>query len=192
MTTGLSSGLIVVRGRDTGDLVSALERHFSYWGFRRHVADRASLKAQRPSELREFVSIGGAGWNGVYVEHLPDLFEIGYALSKLWSSTPIIVSRAYTYGIWECKAYLDRDLLFKVGDDPDHELPWVGRPLDQESMPRVSQKLGNEQWRGFLEAVLAERATTQHLCEVLAIDPSVSFEDAYRAAPEHYYVWFRS
>ena len=192
MTLERSVGVLVVRDRTVSELIGALDGYFRQWDFRRHQGVRAQLLAQRPAESREYVSHDHGTWVGIHAEHLPDLFEVGYAISKKWSHTPIIVSRAYAHGYWDCKAYLDRDILMKVGDDPDHELPWVGRPLDEESLPGVVQKLGGAYWRAFLEAVLRGRVRPRDLQDIIGVEVTVPFDDVYQQAPERYLAWFRN
>ena len=190
--SGRSSGLILVRGRQPSQVMSVLERHFSTWDFARHSGSRERLIARYPRERREFVSLSSESWTGVYVEHLTDLFDLSYALSKRWPNTAVIASRAYLHGHWECKAYYDRDVLFNIGDAPDHELPWVGRPMDSESVPRVMQLLGGDEWHAFLERSLDSTATPQCLGDVVAINPTMAFEDALVLPSGTSFAWFRA
>ena len=191
MNPSTSSGVLLTFGQGSAGVIAALERHFRLWDFQRHRGARDQLLRQKPLERREFVALDAGAWAGVYVEHLPEIYELAYMLTKLWPDTPIVASRSYTYGIWECKAYRDRDLLFKIGDDPDHELPWVGRPLDAERVAQVAALLGGEEWRGFLSAVVQRRAMPSDLLAVAGVDPQVTFSAALEASPDKYLAWYR-
>ena len=46
----------------------------------------------------------------------------------------MVASRAYKYGDWALKIYHERDCILKVGDDADHELAWIGRPLEADGI----------------------------------------------------------
>ncbi|MEC8025398.1 MAG: hypothetical protein VX223_15830 [Myxococcota bacterium] len=191
MSLHRSAGLIMVRDRSFAQLAAAIDSHFRFWGFVRHSGDQNQLAAMHPAERREFIGVEAGVWVGVRVEHLTDLFELGYSLSKHWPDHLVFASRLYSYGLWEFKAYLDRDLQFKVGDDPDHELPWVGRPLDAERKIHVQKHLPGPIWSDFLDKVIDDSVVPNDLLRSLKVDPSLAFSAAYKTASERYIAWYR-
>ena len=190
--TASSTGLILVRGSSSAAVLQALGDYYRTWDFRGHRGSSAMLQSLAPRERREFVAVTSGEWAGVYVEHLPEIFELGYVCTKRWSSVPVIASRLYAYDLWECKAYLDRELLFKVGEDPDHELPWVGRPLDKERLLEVASQLGAQEWGGFLSSVLARRAAPEQLSDIIGLDVRRTFRDALARDTPAYSAWYRA
>ncbi len=143
-----SVGQILVRG-DAGAAVAAVDRALGRFGFRRHgpaptsTLGPAQVPGARGAEVREFM-VGRVGdWALFVAEDLESLFETAYAMHT-GAATPVIA--AVRFGPeWRAKAYLDRDLALKVGQDADRELSWVGFPLDVERAPAVARALG----RGF-------------------------------------------
>jgi len=82
----------------------------------------------------------------------------------------VLVSRAYKMGDWQLKAYHKKDLLFKVGDDPDDELAWIGRPLEEEGVDKtVALFGGGATFEAFLRDVIARRPDPRDLVDGLSL-----------------------
>lgn len=170
---------IFVRTPDSDVVVSALDRHLRRWDYGRVDSIPAGYAGRRGREVREIYHRSGSPWSTLAVEDLSELLATAYALCKALPGTCVLASRAYKYGEWQLKVYEDRDCILKVGDDPDHELAWVGRPLDEERLPEVAGKLGGgAAIEAFLRDVIAGRPRPEGLSASLGLPPlSVGFPE---------------
>ena len=166
-----------------------MDRWFRRWDYRRKDDIPPGHPGDRAQEIREFYIAARGEWTLLAVEDPAEVLNIAYsAVHRAFEEVPLIVSRAYKHGDWNLKAYHKRDLLFKVGDDPDNELAWVGRPLTVEGIPEVLRLLGgNAAFETFLDDVAnARRPDPRDLVDGLGL-PSLARgfpELAESAAPE--------
>ncbi len=127
-------------------------------------------------ELRELIvreSTAAEGFHTLAVEDVQNVLFFAYALSQAMPKAAVLVSRAYKYGDWCFKAYLDRDCLVKVGDDPDHELSWLTLPLTPDRVAEVAGKLAprNAAFERFLGSVAKGQAEPEALRSALELPP---------------------
>ncbi len=183
---------IFVRTADERAVISALDRWFRTWKYRRRDSIPAGCPGGRHEEVREWYVCSRGGWTILAPEDISEALKIAYAIHKADPKAPAVVSRAYKHGDWQLKAYHDRDLVFKIGDDPDHELAWVGRPLEAEGVgAAVTLFGGNAAFETFLQDLLAGRPDPRDLVDGLDLPPlSVGFHEL-ASAPDGwtYAVW---
>lgn len=178
---------VFVRTADSRAVVTALDRWFRRWDYRRRAEPVPSgYPADRHQEVREwFVRVVGP-WTVLAPEDVAEVLAIAYAVHKADPDTPVIASRAYKGGDWDLKAYHERDLVFKVGDDRDDELKWVGRPLDDERVPEVLELFGGgPAFEDFLKSVVRGRPDPRDLVDGLGLSSlSVGFEELAADPPD--------
>ena len=163
---------VFVRTADSASVLRALDRELRRWKFRqRQTPLPAGYPSQGPREIYEIFFRVSGDCTALALEDLGDCFRNAYAIHCAAPKIPVIASAAFQYGIWDLKGYLDKDLLFKFGDGPDHELAWVGRPLDAEGLDAAERALGGG--RNFLQSVIAGRPDRRDLESELAL-PSLS------------------
>jgi len=136
---------VYVRVNDGSVALTALSGLLRRWDFVRKDVVLDDYQALSGHEVRALYRRDPAAneqWTTLAIEDLQNAMEIAYGLSKSMGDVPVIVSRAYQYGDWELKGYLGEECVLKVGDDPDHELAWVGPKLTTERIPKVVEKLG--------------------------------------------------
>ncbi len=70
------------------------------------------------------------------------------------SSLPLLAVYSEAFGFWSAKVYLDGSPLFKVGEDPDREVPYPVPTLSSRTWERVVSRLstsgtvqGLEDWK---------------------------------------------
>ena len=158
MTFSRSRAFVYVRGTDEPAVLAGLSRLMRRWDFVRQDVRLDDYRSVSGHEIRALYSQSSSeesGWTTLAVEDLQNALETAYALSKTLENSPVIVSRAYQYGDWQLKGYVGAECVMKLGDDPDHELAWVGPKLTQERIPRVVEQLGVEpKFGAFLQAAL--------------------------------------
>jgi len=149
---------VYVRWTDESAVLAGLSRLMRRWDFIRQDVRLDDYRAVSGHEIRALYIHSppeGSGWMTLAVEDLQNVLETAYSLSKALEDVPVIVSRAYQYGDWELKGYVGAECVMKLGDDPDHELAWVGPKLTQERVPRVVEQLGvDSKFAGFLQTAL--------------------------------------
>ena len=162
-------------------VLTRLGRHLARWGF----APLDRLPAgYRPGsqEVRQLWWRGpseACAWTCLAIADIENTFSTAYALARSAPEVPVLASRAYVGGTWQLKAYHMEDCVVKVGDDPDHELAWIGLPLDRESVPRVAAILGGgSATSAFLEGVVDGRPAPEELVAALALPPlDIGFDE---------------
>jgi hypothetical protein len=156
-----SRAFIYIRTDDQHAVLSHLERYLRGWDFRSWERLPDGYVGRSGTELRELYVRGAqpdSPWVVLAVEDLQNVLQVAYALSSGLGTTPVLASRRFTYGDWHLKAYLGRDCILKVGDDPDHELAWVGPPLSEDKIGELTDTLGGDAaFTGFLKDVLQNR-----------------------------------
>ncbi len=171
MTFSRSRAFVYVRGTDESAVLAGLSRLMRRWDFVRQdvrLDDYGAVSGHEVRALYSYSSPEGAGWTTLAVEDLQNALETAYQLSKMLENAPVIVSRAYQYGDWELKGYVGAECVMKLGDDPDHELAWVGPKLTTERIPRVVEQLGVEpQFAGFLQSALMGEGGPDAFAKVL-------------------------
>ena len=145
MTFSRSRAFVYVRASDSNRVLASLSRLLGRWEFQR---TDVALTDYRPVSGHEVCALywrpadPETGWMALALEDLQNVFETAYALSKQLESIPVVASRTYQYGDWEIKGYIGSECILKVGNDPDHELAWVGPRLRAEAISEMVSKLG--------------------------------------------------
>lgn len=143
--TQRSRAMVFARTSDARAVVAALGAWLRKWDFVARddlPAGHGGVSGEEVRELFWHPADARSPWTALAVEDLQNAFFAGYALARALPKVPVLATRDYGYGEWQVKAYLERDCILKVGDDPDHELAWVGAPLDAERIPIVTSQLG--------------------------------------------------
>ncbi len=164
------------RRPDPRAAVVALDRWFRKWGYRRRPGGLpAGIPVDRRQEVREWFVTTRGEWTVLCPEDVSEVLRIAYeAVHAAAPDVPVVVSRAYKYGDWNLKAYHQRDLVFKVGDDDDDELKWVGRPLDEARVPEVAGIFGGGPFvEDLLTTIVSGRPDPRDLSEALGL-PSLA------------------
>ncbi len=145
MTFSRSRAFVYVRSSDSNSVLASLSRLHRRWDFQRKDVALTDYRPVSGHEVRALywrAADPETGWMAMALEDLQNVFETAYALSKQLEAVPVVASRAYQHGDWELKGYIGSECILKVGDDPDHELAWVGPRLRAEAIPEVVSKLG--------------------------------------------------
>lgn len=140
-----SRALILVRTADAGAVLAALGAYLRKWDFRPRDALPPGYRGAAGQEVRELYwrpADATCPWTVLAIADLQNALHTAYALATALPKLPVLVSRAYRGGDWQLKVYHDKDCVLKVGDDPDHELAWVGRKLEADGIPALAQLLG--------------------------------------------------
>jgi len=77
----------------------------------------------RPHEVLRVAWTRAGVWHALALSDLSRLFAVGLNLSRQLPGTVLAVRRDL-YGAMVLKAYRGGRPVFKLGDDPDHEVPW--------------------------------------------------------------------
>lgn len=189
-----SFGQFLVRTTDVSAVVAAVDSDLRRFRFRRlgpsvDLGPKDALGA-RGAEVREAVLIALETWTAVVVEDVEGVFGAAYSVHTALR-LPVVASRAFKFGAWQMKAYVDRDLVVKVGDDPDRELPWVGNPLSADRVAEVAKSLGGgESWVRFCSGVTAGRPDHNELERAIGgASLRLVFQDVVERAGRVYVAW---
>ncbi len=177
MSTG-SRGQIVIRTTDLSLVFGAIDRDLGRFRLRRREVALESGPGARPHldppagpDAVWFAFRVGQGVTWVLPEDLQGLFKAAWSIHGALGTVPVIASRQFAYGAFEVKGYVDRELVFKAGDDADSELAWVPSPITRERVVPVAAAFGGGAIADLVSAVADRRATTS------------DWDDAFRGGP---------
>ena len=189
-----SRGQIAVRTADSGLVLDAIDADLRRFRFRRRGPSAelspADVVGARGAEVREAMLTVHGAWTRLAVEDLESLYATAWGIHKA-TGVPVIAARVFQYGTWQFKAYADNDLVLKVGEGPDTELAWVGRPLDSERLATVVQSLGGgDALLRFCRGVIRGEPEPSDLAAALGgPSPELDFRSLIGAPGWQYVAW---
>ena len=187
--------MISARTVDSAFVISALDAELRRWRFER--CDEQHLP-QGLTELRKLYWRGPddtCPWTTLLVSDIQNVFETAYCLSKSLANIPVVASRTYSYELWQFKAYLGEECVLRVGDDADHELKWLPRPLEAERVQSLAQQLhGGLIFERFLRSLISgapDRQACRQGLELSSLDQGFPQMAARPSAEWHFASWQR-
>ncbi len=166
MTAG-SRGQIVVRTTDLSLVLGAIDRDLGRFRLRRREVSLDAPPLGSPRRLDPpagpdavwFAFSVSSGVTWVLPEDLQSLFKVAWGIHGALHTVPVVGSRQFAHGTFEVKGYLDRELVFKAGDDADSELAWIPGPITRERVAPVAAAFGGGAFAELVSAV-ADRGAT--------------------------------
>lgn len=178
MTSG-SRGQIAIRTSDLSLVLGAIDRDLGRFRLRRREVALEATSSGTSRRLEPppgpdavwFAFSVNQGVTWVLPDDLQSLFKVAWAIHGALATVPVVASRQFAFGAFEVKGYVDRELVFKAGDDTDSELAWVPSPITRERVATVSAAFGGGAMTDLVSAVADRRAS------------AADWDDAFRGGP---------